>query len=50
MTCIIDTFKARDITTLDIRGTFMQTDLPADKEPVNVILEERMTKLLVGVL
>ena len=39
MTCMIDTYERRDISTLDIPRAFLQTRMLADEEVVHVILD-----------
>ncbi len=44
--CMIDTFKNRDISTVDIPGVFLQTRMPDNERDVHIIVDVRMAELL----
>ena len=46
LTCTIDAFEKRDVVTVDILGTFLQTKIPKGEDDVHVILDGRMAELL----
>lgn len=46
ITCIIDAYKIRDITTVDIPRAFLQTKMPQDKKEIHVVSDGRMAELL----
>lgn len=46
ITCIIDAYKRRDITTVDIPRAFLQTKMPQDKKEIHVVSDRRMAELL----
>ena len=46
LTCMIDAFKKRDVATVDIPGTFLQTRTTKEEKDVHVIFNGRMAKLL----
>ena len=37
--CMIDAFKKRDVATVDITGTFLQTKMPKREDDMHVILD-----------
>ena len=46
MTCGIDAYENRDITTVDIPGAFLQAKQPKEDNDVYIILDGRMLELL----
>ena len=46
LTCMIDAFKRRDVATVNIPGTFLQTKMPKGEDNVHVILDGQMAQLL----
>ena len=46
VTCIIDAYKNRVITTVDIPGAFLQVKQPKEDKAIYVILDGRMAELL----
>ena len=46
LTCMIDAFRKRDVTTIDIPVAFLQTKMPKREDDVHVILDGRMVELL----
>lgn len=46
ITCVIDAYEGRDVTTVDIPGAFLQTRMPANEKEVHVVLDGQMAELL----
>jgi hypothetical protein len=46
LTCIIDAYERRDVTTLDILRAFLQAKPPKEDKDMHVVLDGRMAELL----
>ena len=46
VTCMIDAFEKRDVTTVEIPGAFVQTKVPKNKDNIHSILDGRVSELL----
>ena len=46
LTCMLDTFEKRGVTTVDIPGVFLQTKIPTNEKDVHVVLDRRIAELL----
>lgn len=46
LTCMIDAYEERDVATVDIPVTFLQTKMPAGERDVHMVLDGRMVELL----